>query len=63
MSFLAKGGGKRVGMDVCIYSHIPKEGRYIEAHFSKSFFIVWCIYYDVGWLAICVSEKRTHKKP
>jgi len=48
MSFPAKDGGKRLGVGVCVCSRIPKKDIYIQAHFSKIFFIVWCIYCSVG---------------
>lgn len=37
MSFPAKGGGKRVDMDVCytFTCNLPKEGRYVQTHFKK----------------------------
>lgn len=48
MSFLTKDGGKKVGVDVSLCSHIPEEGRYLQACFFKIFFTVWCIYCSVG---------------
>lgn len=35
--FLTKDGRRRVGIDVCMCSHIPEEGRFLQACFFKIF--------------------------
>lgn len=45
-------------MCVCVCSHIPDEGRYLQACFFKIFFVVWCVYCSVGSLSVSVSEKN-----
>lgn len=38
VSFPTKDDGKKVDVDVCLCSHIPEEGRYLQACFFKIFF-------------------------
>lgn len=65
VSFPTKDGGKKVDVDVCLCSHIPEEGRYLQACFFKIFFSLFGAYTAVlgDWQFVFQKKTPTHKKP